>query len=115
MDSYSFGEWCEEQVAQHLEVVKGWRVLARRVRFKGGELDLVAETPEGKLYFIEVKGRRQSAFGNPLESMTPLKLARVYRSALEWKRRSGDLREAQFLFVGVEEKAGRVELDWQRF
>lgn len=115
MDRFSFGEWCEEQVAQDLEVVKGWRVLARRVRFKGGELDLVAETPEGKLYFIEVKGRRQSEFGNPMEAMTPLKLARVYRSALEWKRRNSDPREARFLFVGVELKEGRVGLDWQHF
>lgn len=102
MNRFSFGQWCEEQVAQHLECVKGWRILARRVRFKGGELDLIAESAERELFFIEVKGRRNREFGSPLESMTELKLHCLQRAALEWKRRHDDFREARFLFVGVE-------------
>ena len=115
MDRFSFGQWCEEQVAQHLECVRGWRMLARRVRYKGGELDLVAETPDGELFFVEVKGRRGDAFGSPLESMTGFKQLCLRRSALEWKRRQGDFREARFLFVGVEVRAGQPVMDFCEF
>lgn len=115
MDSFSFGLWCEELVAQHLECVRGWRVLSRRVRFKGGEVDLIAESMGGDLFFIEVKGRRNAEFGAPIESMTEFKLFCLRRTALEWKRRVSDFRDPHFLFVGVEIKEGSPLLDWQEF
>ncbi len=115
MNRFSFGLWCEKQVAQHLECVKGWLVLARRVRFRGGEVDLIAESTEGELFFVEVKGRRNREFGSPLEAMTELKLHRLRRTALEWKRRQNDFREARFLFVGVELVDGQPVLEFLEF
>lgn len=115
MNRSDFGQWCEEQVAQHLECVKGWRILERRVRFKGGEVDLIAESAEGDLFFVEVKGRRNREFGSPLEAMTEVKLHCLRRTALEWKRRHSDFREARFLFVGVELEDGHPVLEFLEF
>lgn len=115
MNRFDFGQWCEEQVAQYLECVKGWRILERRVRFKGGEVDLITESAEGDLFFVEVKGRRNRAFGSPLESMTEIKLRCLQRTAQEWKRRRNDFREARFLFVGVELNDGLPVLEFLDF
>ncbi|QQR54447.1 YraN family protein [Candidatus Peregrinibacteria bacterium] len=115
MNPHAFGLWCEEQVAQYLECVRGWRILERRVRFKGGEVDLIAESPAQELFFVEVKGRRNERFGSPLEAMTETKQSRFYRTAWEWKRRKKEWREARFLFYSVELQEGIPLLDCYEF
>jgi putative endonuclease len=39
-------------------MLKGYRILGRRVRNRFGEIDLVARSPSGILCFIEVKARK---------------------------------------------------------
>lgn len=48
---------------------KGFRVVDRNVRFRVGEIDLIAYDGD-QLVFVEVKCRRTSAFGRPEESVT---------------------------------------------
>jgi putative endonuclease len=48
---------------------QGYRIVERNVRFRGGELDLVAYDGE-ELVFVEVKCRRTTHFGLPQESIT---------------------------------------------
>jgi putative endonuclease len=38
-------------------LVKGYRILGRRVRTRLGEIDLIARSPSGILCFVEVKAR----------------------------------------------------------
>jgi len=47
---------------------RGYRVLARNVRLRRGELDVVAEEG-GDLVFVEVKSRRSVAYGTPAEAV----------------------------------------------
>ena len=42
-------------------VLKGYRILGRRVRTRVGEIDLIACSPGGILCFVEVKSREASA------------------------------------------------------
>ena len=48
--------------------LRGYRVLARNVRLRRGELDVVAEEG-GDLVFVEVKSRRSEAYGTPAEAV----------------------------------------------
>ena len=59
---------------------RGYRLLARRFRLRNGEIDLVMEDG-ATVVFVEVRTRRGSAFGDPLESVGPLKQSRIIRAA----------------------------------
>jgi Holliday junction resolvase-like predicted endonuclease len=80
----AFGLWCEEAVAQYGECVLGWTVVARRVHFREGELDLVFRAPQGTLMFVEVKGRRGHRFGTGLEALLGAKRERFFRATLKY-------------------------------
>ena len=62
---------------------KGLRILDRNWRIKSGEIDIVAEQ-DSVIVFLEVKTRRSSAFGHPLEAISIEKAARLQRLALAW-------------------------------
>ena len=59
---------------------RGWRIVATNYRCRQGEIDIVAEEPTqgGKtLVFVEVKTRRGTAHGSPIEAVTPRKQAKI--------------------------------------
>ena len=53
---------------------------------RGGELDVVARRDD-VVAVCEVKARASNAYGDPLEAMTDLKMARVRRAGFEFVRR----------------------------
>jgi putative endonuclease len=72
----------EELAAAHL-TAKGYRIIERNYRCKGGELDIIAR--DGKtLVFVEVKTRRNAAFGVPQMAVTPFKQRQIMKAALTW-------------------------------
>ncbi len=74
-----FGTDAESLAAQFLEE-KGWTIIARHFTTRFGELDLVAD--DGKeVVFIEVKARRNLAFGYPEEAVTPQKIRKIALAA----------------------------------
>ena len=67
---------------------RGWTVVAHRFRAGRAEIDLVAR--RGHLVaFIEVKARRGSGFGNPLEAVTGAKRREIVKAARAWVDRCG--------------------------
>ena len=77
------GKSGESLIADFL-IKKGYEILARNWRIKGGEIDLIALAPNGVIVFVEVKSRSSQAFGNPLEAITPEKQSRLIRLSLAW-------------------------------
>ena len=73
----------EMAVAEYL-VARGFTVLDRNWRTKGGELDLIVKSPAGKVHFVEVKTRNSHAFGHPLEAIDREKAHRLQKLALAW-------------------------------
>jgi putative endonuclease len=79
------GRWAEDLVARHYER-DGWRVLERRWRVRGGEIDLVVARGS-VVAFVEVKARSRARHGSPFEAVTPLKQRRVRAAATQWLAR----------------------------
>lgn len=63
----------------------GYELVDRNWRCDQGELDIVARDG-ATLVFCEVKTRRSTAFGSPVEAVTPAKSARLRRLAVSWLR-----------------------------
>ncbi len=82
------GAWGERVAADFLEK-KGYRILGRNVRFGSRcELDLVARSPALEaLVFVEVKTRRNEAFGRPASAVDRGKRRALGRAALRYLRR----------------------------
>ena len=73
------GARAEAMAARFLER-QGLAVVARNVRYRLGEIDLVARDG-GTLVFVEVRLRRRAAFGGAAASITAAKRARIRAAA----------------------------------
>lgn len=71
----TLGQFGETWAAAHL-TRRGYQVIDRNVRYRGGEIDLVA-LEGGELVFVEVKCRRSQRYGTPQDSITPSRFARL--------------------------------------
>lgn len=97
------GSLAEERVAAYLGE-RGFSVLERNFRWRGGEIDLVALDSRGVLVFVEV---RSSALGRSAWlrfSIGPAKRRRLLRTAqlYEQARRQYGGRARRFDFIWVE-------------
>lgn len=71
-----------ELFAAALLLLKGYRILGRRVRTRAGEIDLVARAPGGVICFIEVKARGSADAA--LESIGLRQRGRIGQAAQLW-------------------------------
>ncbi len=105
----AFGE-LGERVAERWLKRQGWRVLMRRFRSGHRDIDLVMER-DGLVSFVEVKARRGSEFGEPVEAVGWRKQRELTRSALVWIDRHGRPYETyRFDVVGVLVEQERVRI-----
>jgi putative endonuclease len=74
-----------ENLAAEYLTGTGLVVLSRNWRCRDGEVDLVA-TDGQRLVVCEVKTRSGTGYGEPSESVTPAKAARIRRVAAAWLR-----------------------------
>ena len=96
----AFGE-LGERIAERWLLRRGWRVVQRRFQSGHRDIDLVVER-DGTVAFVEVKARKGSEFGGPVQAVDHRKRKQLERSALVWIDRHG--REAEsyrFDVVGV--------------
>jgi putative endonuclease len=82
--SQQLGEKGERLAEQYLRS-RGYQVVRANFRKRFGEIDLVAQKG-GELIFVEVKSRRSTFFGGPLEGITEIKLHRIIKVALTYVR-----------------------------
>ncbi len=84
-----------EQRAAWFYRVRGYRIVARNVRFTSGEIDLVCERG-ATLVIAEVKTRQSLRAGEGHQAVTPQKQERLIRLAEEYvtreKRRDVEIR-----------------------
>jgi putative endonuclease len=81
----SLGKTGEDLACQELER-RGYAIVARRYRRRGGELDIIAR--DGKtMVFVEVKARKGRAFGEASEAVTAHKRLKITQLALDYLMR----------------------------
>jgi putative endonuclease len=78
----ALGQRAEQLAAEHL-TRRGYHLIDRNYRWRGGELDLVAREGD-TLVFVEVRARTRAEWGAPFETINRLKQRRVIRAALHW-------------------------------
>jgi putative endonuclease len=94
------GAYGERVAEAHLRA-QGMVILDRNWRCTAGELDIVARDGD-VLVFCEVKTRRGTGFGWPLEAVTASKAARLRRLAAAWTRERGlHVADVRIDLVGV--------------
>jgi putative endonuclease len=77
-DSRQTGQDAERYAAELLRQ-RGLTILATNVRYRFGEIDLVAREGES-LVFVEVRARRPGPMGQAIETLTYRKRTRVVRA-----------------------------------
>ncbi len=73
-----------EDLAEQYLKKKGFEIIERNFRIRGGEIDIIA-IDQDTLVFVEVKTRSSNEFGTPLEAITPWKLRSVIKTAEFYK------------------------------
>ncbi|MCW9022255.1 MAG: YraN family protein, partial [Sedimenticola sp.] len=72
-----------EQLAQRYLEQRGLRTLERNYRCKMGEIDIIMKDQDS-LVFVEVRYRKQNAFGSAAESVTTTKQKKIIRAAYHY-------------------------------
>lgn len=80
MSKINTGKLGEELACKFLKE-KGYLILERNYKIRGGELDIIARDKED-LVFVEVKTRNSHEFGTPVESMTFWKIKLLLKTAV---------------------------------
>ena len=90
-----------EDIAARWLSRKGWRIVYRRFKNGRRDIDLVAQR-DALVAFVEVKARKGSEFGDPVEAVDHKKQRELAKSAHVWIDRHGRPEEAyRFDVVGV--------------
>src|SRR5438270_12692098 len=101
-----FGKTGEDLACREL-TRRGYAIVARRWRERGGEIDIIARDG-ATLVFVEVKAREGHAFGEAAEAVTFRKRRRLAQLALHYLARERLLdRPCRFDVVAIHLEAGQ--------
>lgn len=106
------GAAAEQLGAQYLKV-RGLKILARNLRCKAGELDLVC-LDDGVLAIVEIRQRENLEYGGALGSVTRAKQRKIIRAAKYFLEREKQWRNFAMRFdvlaiEGLPDGAHRIE------
>lgn len=107
------GQAAERLARERLES-SGLRTIAQNYRCPWGEIDLIMRD-EGFVVFVEVRFRRRSSWGSPLETVDARKQARLTRSALHFLGQHPSLADRAQRFDVISVTPGKDDtpaLDW---
>jgi len=76
------GKYGEKRTEEFLKT-KGYKIIARNVRFSIGEIDLIAQI-EKTIIFIEVKTRKSAEYCHPMEVVDKKKRQKIKQMAMQY-------------------------------
>lgn len=90
---------------------RGYSLVERNFRTREGEIDLILRNGE-TLVFVEVKLRRGTGYGDPLEAVTPGKQRTILALAERFiADREPDFSEMRFDVVGIMVTRGNIRIE----
>jgi putative endonuclease len=99
-----------ERTATAYLAERGYHILERNFRCRGGEVDLIA-LDGATVVFVEVKLRRSLARGAPIEAVTPVKQSRVRKAAQVYLAYSGQVfTRIRFDVVSIMKSGKRTDI-----
>lgn len=109
MNTRRTGDWGETLAVQYLSRI-GYELVERNYRTRYGEIDLILRDGE-TLVFVEVKLRRGTGYGNPLESVTPRKQEQIRDIAEQYLAElQPEFEELRFDVVGILDRGGQPSI-----
>ena len=103
-----------ERRARRWYRLRGWKILGANVWAGGNELDLIVRRG-CTLRFVEVKEKRGTRFGDPLEMITPEKQRRLRHAAEAWLDTRPELGRLAIGFDVIAVRDGRLQRVPQAF
>ncbi|MBT2774001.1 YraN family protein [Halomonas sp. ISL-60] len=100
-----------EHIAAQWLGQQGLALVTQNHYVKGGELDLVMRDGD-ILVFVEVKHRKTTRYGHPLETVTYQKQQRLARAARLYIARGGLSSPCRFDILAITGKPPDLEFDW---
>jgi putative endonuclease len=106
----TLGKYGEDLACSELEQ-RGYAIVERRYRCRGGELDIVARDGETTV-FVEVKARDSHVFGDAADAVTRFKRRRMKHVATDYLVRNNLLdTRCRFDVVSIHFEAGRPVIE----
>ncbi len=94
MNKSDTGKFGESFVADYL-AGKGYNIVARNFRIKGGEIDIIAENGS-YMAFVEVKTRKPDSLVSGFEAVDRRKKGFIIRAASEYCRKNPTMLQPRF-------------------
>jgi len=88
MNKRAIGMQAEEQACQYLEK-QGYHLRIRNFQCKFGEIDLIMDSPDNEIVFVEVRYRQHSHFGGAIASITSAKQRKIIQTAEYYLQKYG--------------------------
>ena len=108
MQQQSLGKFGEDSAARYLRR-KGYKILERNFRCRQGEIDLIASKGE-YVVFVEVKLRKNDAYGEAREFVTRGKQMKILSTAGVWLSSTQTQLQPRFDVIEVYAPRGRFGL-----
>ncbi len=92
---------------------QGLCILEKNYRCKAGELDIIAKHHDS-IVFVEVRFRKNIAFGNPLETVTLSKKKKLIKAALHYLQRNKNhaKKPCRFDVISVTIRQNQYQYEW---
>lgn len=98
----------EDKAVAYLET-NGYRIVERNWKFKGYEIDIIAEDKE-YIIFTEVKTRATNDWGNPEDAVGRQRMRRIINSASHYLKINSIDKPARFDIISIIWSEGKPEL-----
>jgi len=101
-----------ELLAANYLKLRGYKVVAKNIQVGHLEIDLLVEK-ENAYYFVEVKYRKNTSYGDPIEAMTKHKCQMFKRAVFTYLSQHQMPHDMIHLsFMGILEERGNLTYNW---
>ena len=110
MSKRAQGDAAENEALQYLQR-HGLHLVERNYHCKPGEIDLVMRDGSS-LVFVEVRSRRNTRFGSPVETVVARKQQRLVRAAAHYLQYHKLDLPCRFDVIGICRDSDTVQVEW---